>query len=265
MMITMRDTAIHLLDRQQIRAALPTTTAALLRTIHVFPQLDSTNRWCLEEGQCGDVCLAEQQTAGRGRRGRQWESPAGSNIYLSLRWCFDSVPEQLPMLGLVVGIAVAEALQDVGIQGHRVKWPNDITHQGKKLGGILLEAVGTLQTVVIGIGLNVNMQTHAGTIDQPWTSLQAIHAQTFDRNRIVAAVLQRLLPRLRTFSTLDMAQFQHDWLGCDMLFGHPVRVLSGNATMEGLARGIDQQGQLRVEFSDGSVTAFSSADVSVRM
>lgn len=253
------------LNETAIRTQLDAVTQTGLRTIHVFTQLDSTNRWCLQEGQCGDVCLAEQQTAGRGRRGRAWESPAGGNIYLSLRWCFDSVPEQLPMLGLVVGIAVAEALQDVGIRGHRVKWPNDITHQGKKLGGILLETVDTSQTVVIGIGLNVNMQTCAETIDQPWTSLQIIHAQTFDRNLIVAAVLRRLLPRLHTFSALDMAQFQHDWLDWDMLFGHSVRVLSGNTTMEGLARGIDQQGQLRVELNDGSVTVFSSADISVRM
>ncbi len=254
------------LDEVEIRARLDAAALAGLRKLRVFAQLDSTNRWCLQEGQCGDVCLAEQQTAGRGRRGRNWESPAGVNLYLSLRWCFSGVPAHLPMLGLVVGLAVVEALETCGIRGHALKWPNDIYHDGKKLGGILLEAVGKLEQVVIGIGLNVNMPTLSNTaIDQPWTSLLAATGQLQQRNLLAAAILQRLFVRLQAFPQLDMVQFQQDWQRWDMLAQRQVRVLSGTEILDGLACGVDAHGQLRVLLTDGFIKAFSSADVSVRM
>jgi BirA family biotin operon repressor/biotin-[acetyl-CoA-carboxylase] ligase len=269
------------LDETEIRARLDAVSQAGLRGIHIFPQLDSTNRWCLQEGQCGDVCLAEQQTAGRGRRGRNWESPAGVNLYLSLRWCFPHVPQHLSMLGLVVGLAVAEALETCGIRGHGLKWPNDIVFPAplagegsgmggiiaiKKLGGILLEAVGSLEQVVIGIGLNVNIPALAATaIDQPWTSLLEATGHVQSRNWLVAAILQRLVARLQAFPQLDMAQFQQDWQRWDILAQRQVRVLSGAETLDGLACGVDTHGQLRVRLTDGFIKAFSSADVSVRM
>lgn len=241
-------------------------TMSRLRDIHVFPELDSTNRWALQQGQCGDVCLAEQQTAGRGRRGRQWESPAGVNLYLSLRWCFNQMPENLPVLSLVTGLAVAEALEDCAISGHGLKWPNDVYYAGKKLGGILLESVGTLEQIVIGIGLNVNMPPEAGTtIDQPWMSLRELHGIPLDRNMLVASILNRLVARLAGFPMLDMAQFRQEWQRWDVLDQCPVRVLSGPHVSEGVACGVDSQGQLRLKLHDGSIRAFSSADVSVRM
>lgn len=273
---------LNKLDATTIRAQLTASAAEAVRGIHVFPALDSTNRWALQEGQCGEVCLAEQQTAGRGRRGRQWQSPQGVNLYLSLRWCFTAVPEQLPLLSLVTGLAVAEALQDLGLRGHGVKWPNDIVFASplgeenaafggqsplKKLGGILLEAVGSLQQVVIGIGLNVNMlpDSAEAAIDQPWTSLQQIQGKPWERNRVSAAILSRLLSRLQVFSALDMAQFHRDWQRWDVLLDTPVRVLTGGASIAGVAAGVDTQGQLRLELTDGLIKVFSSADVSVRM
>ena len=269
------------LDATSIRAQLTASAAEAVRGIHIFPALDSTNRWALQEGQCGDVCLAEQQTAGRGRRGRQWQSPQGVNLYLSLRWCFTAVPEHLPLLSLVTGLAVAEALQDLGMRGHGVKWPNDIVFSSplageglgmggqapiQKLGGILLEAVGSLQQVVIGIGLNVNMlPNNLDAIDQPWTSLQQIQGKPWERNQVSAVILSRLLSRLQVFSALDMAQFHRDWQRWDVLLDTPVRVLAGGASIAGVAAGVDTQGQLRLELTDGLIKVFSSADVSVRM
>jgi BirA family biotin operon repressor/biotin-[acetyl-CoA-carboxylase] ligase len=213
------------------------------------------------------------------------------NLYFSLRWCFDAVPTHLPLLSLVTGLAVAEALADCGIHGHGLKWPNDVVlppsplaggeaprssgwdglgmggyAPSKKLGGILLEAVGTLDQVVIGIGLNVNMQTDSlSGIDQPWASLRDMLGANIDRNTLVAALIQRLIPRLLAFPQLDMAQFQQDWQRWDVLANRPVRVLSGNNTVEGLACGIDAQGQLRLALEDGLINVFSSADVSVRL
>lgn len=254
------------LREDEIRRQLDGKALTALRGIHLFAELDSTNRWALQSGQCGDVCLAEQQTAGRGRRGRQWQSPPGVNLYLSLRWCFGKVPEHLPMLGLVTGLAVAEALEDCAIAGHGLKWPNDVYYDGMKLGGILLEAVGALDQIVIGIGLNVNMLAEAGMeIDQPWTSLQRVSGKPVVRNHLAAALLNRLLPRLQAFPHLDMAQFQRDWQAWDTLDQREVRVLSGSEVLEGLASGVDNHGQLRIKLNDGSIKNLSSADVSVRM
>ena len=259
----------------RIQTALSPEARGALAAIHVFPALDSTNRWALQHAQCAEVCLAEQQTAGRGRRGRQWQSPAGVNVYLSLRWCFTSVPQQLPLLSLVTGIAVAEALAMCGVQGHGLKWPNDIVFSSplagetslKKLGGILLEAVGSLQQVVIGIGLNVNMLPDANTtgIDQPWTSLRSLQGKRVERNTLAAALLSRLVEHLQAFPNLDNAQFQQAWQDWDVLAQRTVRVLAGSEVWEGLADGVDSQGQLRLQLTNGLSKVFSSADVSVRM
>jgi BirA family biotin operon repressor/biotin-[acetyl-CoA-carboxylase] ligase len=251
---------------EQIQGLLTPTAATLFPQIQIFKQLPSTNQWLLEHGQCGDVCLTEQQTAGRGRRGRVWDSPAGLNIYLSLKYCFAAIPEHLGMLGLGIGLSVAEALAQCGIRQHGVKWPNDIYIQNKKVGGILLEAVGALQQVVVGIGLNVNVQPqHNPLITQPWTSLAAEQGQTLNRNRLIAALLNQLGADFQTFSTLNMAEFQRHWQRWDVLDQQPVRVMAGNEQYEGIACGIDSQGQLRLQRLDGSITTFSSADVSVRM
>lgn len=249
----------QILARMRLAAELP-------GRIHVFPALDSTNQWALQQAQCGDVCLAEQQSAGRGRRGRSWQSPAGVNLYLSLRWCFEQVPENLPILSLVTGLAVADALEDCSITGHGLKWPNDVYYAGKKLGGILLESVGDLKQLVIGVGLNINMPVEAATgIDQPWISLREIGSQPVDRNQVAAAFLDRMLARLHTFPQLDMAQFQQEWRRHDVLNRRPVRVFSGNKTFEGIASGVNSQGQLQLKLIDGLIKNFSSADVSVRM
>ena len=254
------------LRASEIRRRLSTGVLWSLEEIHVFPELESTNAWALQHGVCGDVCLADQQTAGRGRRGREWQSPAGMNVYLSVRWCFKPVPEYLPLLSLVTGLAVADALEDCAIHGHGLKWPNDLYYDGKKLGGILLEAVGSPKDVVIGIGLNVNMLLESGAaIDQPWTSLQQIRGEPVERHALIVAILQRLIPRLKAFPRLDITQFQHDWQRRDLLQGREVLVQSGTETLQGLASGVDNRGQLKITLYDGSIKNLSSADVSVRL
>lgn len=257
---------VETLCAEAMRRPLSPEVLALLSQIYVFPELTSTNAWALQHGECGDVCVADQQTAGRGRRGREWQSPAGVNVYLSVRWCFQPVPEHLPLLSLVTGLAVAEALDDCAIHGHGLKWPNDVYYAGKKLGGILLEAVGSLEAVVIGIGLNVNMlPASAAVIDQPWISLRQIRGAPLERPALVAAILQRLMPRLQAFPYLDMAQFQHDWRQRDVLQGHQVLAHSGMEMLQGLALGVDNRGKLSIALSDGSIKKLSSADVSVRL
>ncbi|MEZ5535174.1 MAG: biotin--[acetyl-CoA-carboxylase] ligase [Thiolinea sp.] len=253
------------LSREAIIAALPAALHADLGEVHVFPELPSTNEWLLEQGACGDVCLAEMQTAGRGRRGRSWQSPPQKNIYFSLRWCFEVVPDFYGSLSLQVGLAVAQALQDAGLQGHGLKWPNDIYYQGRKLGGILLQTAQPLQQVVIGIGLNVNMQaTDVEGIDQPWCSLTDILGRSLDRNGLVALLLQHLVPALQQFPDRDSEKFIQNWQQWDILTGKQVNIHTGQQILAGQVQGIDPQGQLDVLLNSGEQQYFSSADVSVR-
>ncbi|MCB1639256.1 MAG: biotin--[acetyl-CoA-carboxylase] ligase, partial [Thiothrix sp.] len=173
------------LDALAIRRQLSPATAAALNPIHIFQALDSTNRWLLEQGKGGDVCLAETQTAGRGRYGKSWQSPAG-NIYCSVRWHFEVIPPHFGCLSLVVGVALARALEQAGLQGHGLKWPNDLWHQDRKLGGILIQTAEVLSQVVIGFGLNVNIDPQNGDpIDQPWCQLSDLLVSLPDRNHLL--------------------------------------------------------------------------------
>ena len=131
-------------------------------------------------GRSGLVCTAEQQTAGRGRRGREWISPFGRNLYVSTVWEFTQGAAALEGLSLAVGVAVAQALKGLGLPEVQLKWPNDIQHEGKKLGGVLLEMVGDASRqcqVVVGIGVNVAMPgAAANAIDQAWTDISRMTA-----------------------------------------------------------------------------------------
>lgn len=261
----MTQTADVPLDRAAILAGLPTEITGEVKDLHIYSELDSTNEWLLEQGGCGDVCLAEQQTAGRGRRGRVWQSLSHKNICFSLRWCFAAVPAHYGSLSLQVGLAVVRALQEVGLNGHGLKWPNDIYYDGRKLGGILLQTAQPLQEVVIGIGLNVNMRADDGEmIDQPWCSLAEILGADIDRNHLLALLLKHLLPALKVFPTLDEAQFAADWRQWDILRDREVQVHAAAKVFHGQVQGINEQGQLDVLLSSGKQQFFSSADVSVR-
>ncbi|HMT93594.1 biotin--[acetyl-CoA-carboxylase] ligase [uncultured Thiothrix sp.] len=258
--------AVIPLSQDQILTELAPELQAVLQQIYIFPSLASTNTWLLEQpNTCFSVCLAEEQTAGRGRRGRTWQSPNSGNIYFSLRWCFQVVPANYGCLSLVVGVVVAEALAAYGLQGQMLKWPNDIYYQGQKLGGILLQTTQPLQQVVIGIGLNTGMQrATVTTIDQAWCDLSEILEQNIDRNRLIAAILKQLIPALQAFPRFNMADFQQQWQRWDWLTDQAVRIDTGKEILQGRACGLDEQGQLQVALADGSRRAFSSADVSVR-
>lgn len=233
----------------------------------VLPQVDSTNRWLLEEvNSHGAVCIADTQTAGRGRRGRDWQSPQGVNLYLSLRWHFQTVPIHYSWLSLMVAVVIAEVLQRLGIQGHQVKWPNDLYYQGKKFGGILLQTTNRLEQVVIGVGLNINMDINPNEqIDQPWCSLKTITGNVLDRNKIATELVRELSQYLARFERLDVDTLLYAWQRWDMLSQCSVVVQASTHTLHGIACGLDSQGRLLVLDNQGSIHPFSSADVSVRM
>jgi BirA family transcriptional regulator, biotin operon repressor / biotin---[acetyl-CoA-carboxylase] ligase len=217
-----------------------------------------------------EVCLAEYQTAGRGRRGRSWLAPPGGAICLSLSWTFREVPEDLGALGLVIGVCVLRGLRGLGIADAGLKWPNDLLVGERKLGGILIElraeSAGPA-CVVIGIGLNVALgaellQQIAETGTQA-TDLVSSGGETLSRNAVAAALIRECLQGLAQFTREGLKPFIPEWRDADALRGKPVSVTGAEGASRGLARGIDLHGALLVETPQG-VKRFISGDVSVR-
>lgn len=237
--------------------------------IYYFKSLNSTNSWLLENGKCGDICLSEVQTTGRGRRGNTWESPQG-NIYFSLCWCFGEVEEHQSLLGLITGIAIAEALNDIGLTGHGIKWPNDIFWQQKKLGGILLETIDQSGKVIIGIGLNIYFSSSINKkIDQPVTSLNEVlklmgKSDIPSKEVLLTHLIKRLHFSLNEFKNLDFNHFLKSWKTWDILLGRQVSFQHRDTLVSGEVVGIDKHGRLGVLRDSGDICFYSSADIKVR-
>lgn len=251
------------LDAARIRKNLPRGLG-----LQVFAATDSTNTRLLEAEAVQDpqAALAEFQSGGRGRRGRQWISPFGANLYLSFAWSFAQWPAALSALPLAVGVVCARVLADFGA-GTGIKWPNDLWVNGRKLGGILIEHRGETGgpcRVVIGIGLNVAMSAaQAGSIAQPWISLQEAAGRKVSRNELAAALLARLAQALPQFDQEGFAPFLADWQRYDLTANQRVRVEAA-VPYEGIARGIDAGGALIVE-CEGQRRAVHSGEVSLRL
>ena len=199
--------------------------------------------------------LAERQTAGRGRRGRRWASPMAAHVYLSLSHRFDAGLPALQGLSLAVGVAAADALHALGYPRVRLKWPNDLMADGRKLGGILVEiggdAGGPLR-VVVGLGINVAMPAAAARdIDQPWCDLAGLSGGAPDRHAVCVALLDVLLPMLARFEREGLAPWLERWARHDLLAGRAVRVVEGGRVYEGIAVGIAEDGALRLRGTDG--------------
>ena len=262
---------LDMLDREALLAHLAPVTRAQLHSLQIEFETTSTQSLALAtttpETGCA-VFLAERQTAGQGRRGRDWASPMAANLYVSLSRRFDRGFATLSGLSLAVGVAVAQSLRQLGYAQVGVKWPNDLLANGRKLGGILIQLRGEAQgpcEAVIGIGLNVHMPvTAAGEIDQAWCDLaQLMPGKSLSRNALAAALLDSLLPALAQFEAEGLAPFLPQWRQFDALDGHAVHVLDGTRTHEGIALGVDAAGALRVRIGE-SERQFHSGEVSLR-
>jgi BirA family biotin operon repressor/biotin-[acetyl-CoA-carboxylase] ligase len=264
------DAPIELLDATRIAAALASAERARVGAIDVRWQIDSTSSELARTAESLPMpraCLAEIQTAGRGRRGRRWQTPLAGGLALSFARRFDGGMATLSGLSLVAGIAVLRALADAGIEGAALKWPNDVVANGKKLGGILVElggdALGPCRAIV-GIGLNVRIGAEEGVaIDQPWTDLAALGASLPSRNAIAARVLARLAEALDMFAQDGFAAFEREYAEHDALRGREVVIASGSEPWTGLADGVTSRGALRV-VREGRAIEVDSGEVSVR-
>lgn len=265
---------MQLLQERQILEHLSNRATALLGRIEIHDRIHSTNSHLLEiarrSGDSGVVCLAEQQTGGRGRRGRQWVSPFGHNVYLSILWRFQSGPAGLNGLSLAMGVAVVRALRALGIAEVGLKWPNDIYWRQRKLAGILIEVGGESGGpchAVMGLGLNVFLPSRqAAAIDQAWVDLRAILADDAHalRNRLTAELLNHLLPALAEFESLTLAHFLDEWRSYDCMLHRPASVFLGEQRFDGEVAGVDAQGLLLLRQANGEIRAFASGEVSLR-
>ncbi|ABO88462.1 TPA: bifunctional biotin--[acetyl-CoA-carboxylase] ligase/biotin operon repressor BirA [Aeromonas salmonicida] len=253
-----------LYDQTQLQALAP------MAPVHCFPVIDSTNQYLLErvnQLQSGESCLAECQTAGRGRRGKPWVSPFGCQLILSMYWRLEQGMAAAMGLSLAVGVAVVQALESLGYPGVELKWPNDLYYQGRKLAGILVEmsgSAGASCNLVIGVGLNLAMPAREGErIDQAWSELRHIQPELVDRNLLAARMLGHLQQAMLTFEQQGLSHFVDDWNRLDHFAGRPVRLLMGEQEIRGIARGIDDRGALRLETSEG-IKFYLGGEISLR-
>ncbi|MFZ9873171.1 MAG: biotin--[acetyl-CoA-carboxylase] ligase [Steroidobacteraceae bacterium] len=248
--------------------------------IEVAWEIDSTNLALLSraapEPHRYEVLIAENQTSGRGRRGRAWQARLGSSLCLSMATSFDPLPRDLPALTLVVGLQVRAALLKSAAQGIQLKWPNDLVIESgetglAKVGGILVELraeAGGAAQVVIGIGVNVAIdeQDRAAIAAQgnAASSLLECGVDARMRNRLAADIVSECVIGLERFRAEGFAPFKESWSSADILSDQPVIVHDLNGQRRGIARGIDAQGALRLEREDGSREIVLAGDVSVR-
>jgi BirA family biotin operon repressor/biotin-[acetyl-CoA-carboxylase] ligase len=257
------------LDRDAILGHLEARRAGF--AIEVLPECESTNTLLMARPGPGDgpvaVVLAERQTAGRGRRGRSWLAWPGASLTFSTRWSFPPGAPVPAGLSLVVGLAVVNALEGLGVEGLALKWPNDILLHGCKLGGILVELTsgrGRPHLAVIGIGLNIDLPPETRIPGQAGVaSLRQALAAVPDRNLVAARLLGELEDLLTLYAVAGFDALRPSWMQRNAHANLPVRLESEGMITEGVCRGVDQDGALLLE-TPGGVERVLSGEVSLR-
>lgn len=260
---------IELLDAPLITSSMDAETRSMLKAVKVEETLDSTSsalQRMPEQDRHAFAMFAEHQSSGRGRRGRRWVSPFARNIYLSLGWQFQNPLAELGCLPLVVALAVSKALGGAGLEGHRVKWPNDLLLDGRKLSGCLVDIQSDNRGpchAVIGVGINVYMPETEQTaeIDQAWTDL-ASHLPGLSRNRLAGLLLQALLQDLTLFAAQGFEPFRPYWQQMDGLYGRVINAYAKNQSILGTAVGINENGALLLDTGKETLS-LHSGDVSL--
>ena len=240
------------------------------KTVHFARETDSTNLWIkrlAKEGASeGTLALAEFQSAGRGRLGRSWEVPEGTSVMMSILLRPKFEPQYAPTLTLVMGMAVAKAVKNLGFDVS-IKWPNDVVVSHKKICGILTEMGvrdGKIDYAVIGVGINVNIREFPEEMADKATSLYLESGKEFDRSQIPGLVMEAFEEYYEKFAaTCDLSGLKEEYESILANYNQPVRVLA-KEPYEGVARGITDGGELLVEKTDGTIVAVSAGEVSVR-
>lgn len=228
----------------------PIPSSSKVSKIVLKEMIDSTNQYLLDHVEYfnnGDICIAEYQYAARGRRGRKYYAPFGCNLYFSFYWCLPTETPHISLISLLVGVVTLDALRQLGIEDLKLKWPNDIYLNNKKLGGILIETKIKQGQVhlVIGIGLNLSMnEIDPHIVTQDWISLiQADY--DIDKNKLVPILTQGLITQLSMFQQTGSLSFIDTFRKYDQFaIDSAVKLIDGDKVTYGLYRGIDDFGHL---------------------
>ncbi|MFP2929893.1 biotin--[acetyl-CoA-carboxylase] ligase [Pyxidicoccus sp. 3LG] len=245
------------------------STREMGRTVHHHESLGSTNelafRLAQDGAEHGEVVVAEQQTAGKGRRGRVWVSPPGLNLYFSAILRPELPPQRAPELTLVAAVALAETLRDWGTEA-AIKWPNDVHIDGRKVAGILTELSAEperVHFVVVGVGVNLNSREEHFPEDlrATATSLSLVTGQRVPRARFAAALWTRLEEWLERYLEEGFDAVRTRWKALSSTLGQDVLVRTDRQELRGVAEDIDPSGALLVRTEGGSLERVLAGDV----
>ena len=258
---------MELLSESVLRSGMSSTSTALISRLDVKWQIGSTNTYLMkrtkESDFHGSVCVAEQQIAGKGRRGRTWVSPFARNLYISFGW---SLPREnmIEALSLYVGMNLVDCLREAGLHDVGMKWPNDILVGDGKLAGILieLELNASHANVVIGMGVNLSMDQETRSEIGRQISVVA-DQQVLGRNALCALIIERMMLCLQNANQVQVAAKVLDWSSYDCYSDEEVQVLIGEERVTGVNRGVDESGNLLIDVG-GEIRGYSSGEVSLR-
>ena len=259
------------LSKAVILAALSDTNRHKPDELHLLDNVNSTNDHLWQQlnntSSQASICIANSQSAGRGRRGDRWQSPDSGNLYLSLRWRLDS-PTNINGISILAGIALIQSLAAHGIEDLQLKWPNDLFHKQKKLGGILVESrIGNQQHLVIGIGVNYHLPPAAQQqIPQAITTLAELHPNPPCRNTLAGGLINNLMDALTQFEQSGLAPFTQQWAQYDACFQQPILITHGEEKLMALGQGINPDGSFRYQRDkEKDIQSISSSDYSIKL
>ena len=250
----------------QITKYLSDLGADNIKKIEVYPSVVSTNDYLAQKNYIDNeeitVCIAEQQTQGRGRYGHQWCSPPGVNIYLSILWPVTQWQRNFELLGLLQLVAIANLLNCLNVNEVKLKWPNDICYQDKKLGGILIDKIPSPSgyCLIIGIGLNVAM-SKLSTINlaTPWTDIVSVQQNwQMSRNELAAQLIFTMTKTLDDLVNDKSKNLLQEWEKFDALCNREINFSYQGRRNKAVAKGIDKDGNIIIESNNELIHLHSS-------
>lgn len=264
------DNPLDLLDIELIKSKLEEYASSIF--VEFYPVIDSTNlelsrRFNAAEKLNKHLILAEMQTAGRGRRGRDWFSPYASSLSMSIAWQVEGGANVLQGLSLAVGVVIKNTLEKYNIEGIKLKWPNDLYINNAKLGGILIELSGDLAgpcNLIVGFGVNVTRPSQSLVLDQPIVFLSDLKGVTVCRSSLAADLAVGVERLLVSYPAEGFIPWQKDWNTAHIWTNKKANIITPQATTPVVLAGVNAIGELQVTYKDGSEGSINSGEVSVR-